>query len=371
MSRKYLPQIKSEEIEFQGIFRISNIVDKTTKSGNPFKSFEIADREGSLSLNQFNIDSTNWVSPEKIEAYGIAYVKFEPSKNNGRTFWNATYVEGVDQAQIDLSELLNFDPTENSRLMKKIIDYIDTEISLSDQPIEARPAETILLSDIATRVAHQYFKDCTLPAAIKMHDETLNGLIRHTYKMMQYAVLMKEALPEVNMPLLLTGILIHDLGKIMEYKTDPFGFASGYTRRGVLITHQIDGARILDSIISEIEQERANYAVIIDDDIADLSIGDYSDYITLDGSCFAYHRSEKDQEIIDLLQHMIVSHHGKPEYGSSVTPKFLEAALLHKIDSLDADVKMFLKAEKDLQPGEVSTRSVFGLDTKVYRPTFR
>jgi 3'-5' exoribonuclease len=132
-------------------------------------------------------------------------------------------------------------------------------------------------------------------AAKKWHHEYQGGLVRHVYEMARIALTMCELFPNLNRDLLLTGVFLHDLGKLEEMT---HGLFTDYTRDGRLLGHLHIGCDMLDRKIR--------------------TLPDFPDYL----------RSE--------LLHFVLSHHGEPEFGSSVRPITLEAIVLHHIDNLDA-----------------------------------
>ena len=73
------------------------------------------------------------------------------------------------------------------------------------------------------------------------------------------------------------------------------------------------------------------------------------------------------EEKSTLLQHMILSHHGEPEFGAAVRPLFAEAELLWQIDGIDSRMEIYREALKDLSVGSFSDR-IFALERRVYKP---
>jgi 3'-5' exoribonuclease len=133
----------------------------------------------------------------------------------------------------------------------------------------------------------------------------------------------------INSDLLFTGVILHDIAKIKEFETNNLGLVTDYTVEGKLLGH--------------------------------ISMG--SEYVAA-----VCDRCSVDPEIKLLLKHMILSHHGKPEHGSAVTPSFLEAELLYICDYTDSRVYMYKEATSNINPGEFSPK-IFGLDNKqIYKP---
>ena len=136
--------------------------------------------------------------------------------------------------------------------------------------------------------------------------------------------------PDVNMEdLLFAGAILHDIAKIGEFEASEQGVVSGYTVRGSLIGHLVDGAMAIEK---------------------------------------AGEKLGTDKNLLMLLEHMIISHHGEPEFGAAVRPMFLEAEILSQLDLLDARIYEFSNAVAPIKPGEFSSRQ-WALDNrKLYNP---
>jgi 3'-5' exoribonuclease len=139
-------------------------------------------------------------------------------------------------------------------------------------------------------------------AAKKWHHEYRGGLVRHCYEMAKIAETMCDLYPELDRDILLTGVLIHDLGKLEEMDHDLF---VDYNNAGKLLGHLQLGCDMLQTRIAAIEN--------------------FPDKLRME------------------LLHAILSHHGSFENGSPVLPKTLEAIVLHHIDNLDAQAAAFTR----------------------------
>lgn len=132
-------------------------------------------------------------------------------------------------------------------------------------------------------------------AAKKWHHEYRGGLVRHCYEMARLAETMAELYPDLDRDVLLTGVFLHDLGKLSEMSHELF---VDYTTEGKLLGHLQIGC--------DMAQEKMR------------AIPGFPEPLRLH------------------LLHMILSHHGELQHGSPVLPKSLEAIVLHHIDNLDA-----------------------------------
>lgn len=166
-----------------------------------------------------------------------------------------------------------------------------------------------------------------IPAARTMHHDFLGGLLEHTCEVLETAKVLAEIYP-CHHELLFAGAIIHDIAKIVEFEQGPTGLVSDYSSRGKLIGHVTLGMSYIESICQQLD---------------------------ING------------EIKYLMQHLVLSHHGLPEYGSPIRPMFVEAMLLHECDVLSAKTREFADAIADLEPGTWSEK-VYGLENvQVYK----
>jgi 3'-5' exoribonuclease len=167
------------------------------------------------------------------------------------------------------------------------------------------------------------------PAAAKNHHAELSGLLYHMKRMLMMAERVCEVYLNLNRDLVAAGVIIHDLEKLNEIEADTLGMASGYSFEGQLLGHLIQGIKSIDRLAEE------------------LGIG-------------------KEKTI--MLEHMILSHHYEPEFGSPKKPLFPEAEILHYLDMIDARMYDMQEALDSTSPGEFSDR-IWTLDNrKLYKP---
>jgi 3'-5' exoribonuclease len=151
-------------------------------------------------------------------------------------------------------------------------------------------------------------------AARNYHHARRGGLVEHTAQMMRVALGIGPLYPQLNLDLLLAGILFHDAGKLWENQLPESGFTMGYDERGELMGHISIGLELVNSLWRKIFSENAE--------------------------AWKNFRPPSDDVRLHLL-HLIGAHHGEPQFGSPVSPKTPEAMTLHYIDNLDARLEMF------------------------------
>ena len=165
------------------------------------------------------------------------------------------------------------------------------------------------------------------PAASKLHHAERSGLLHHTSTMLRMAAHVCEVYPSLDSDLLAAGVILHDLCKITEMAADEIGMVSDYTAEGMLVGHLVQGVAELSRLGQSLHVKK---------------------------------------ETLLLLEHMILSHHDLPEYGSPKKPMFPEAEVLHILDLLDARMFEMNRALATTPPGAFTDR-LWSLDRKLYR----
>jgi 3'-5' exoribonuclease len=146
------------------------------------------------------------------------------------------------------------------------------------------------------------FRKCFLetPGGKAWHHATVGGLVEHTLSMVALANQIAAHYPQIHRDLLISGTILHDIGKAFELSVEP---ALDYTSEGRLLGHITQGVLLVEQKLSEIEGFPS--------------------------------------ELRKQLLHIILSHQGEPAMGSPVKPMTLEALVLHYLDELDSRVSAF------------------------------
>ena len=160
-------------------------------------------------------------------------------------------------------------------------------------------------------------------AARNYHHARRGGLVEHTAQMMRVARQIAPLYPELNLDLLLAGILFHDSGKLWENALPENGFVMSYDELGELMGHISIGLELVNALWRRLSVENAE----------------------------AWKNLSPTSEDVRMhLLHLIGAHHGEPEFGSPVAPKTPEAMALHYIDNLDARLEMFAAGYTTAKP---------------------
>ncbi|MFK7820872.1 MAG: 3'-5' exoribonuclease YhaM family protein [Planctomycetaceae bacterium] len=211
-----------------------------------------------------------------------------------------THIDHVDSAQVNPDD---FHP-ESSREAKKYVERFKEICSQLRPDLKAITdcfqSDEQLMSDFSSA-----------PAGIKAHHAYPGGLVEHTVTMMEVAAKLRDIYPDLDVDLLLVGVFLHDLGKTQELEWETSFL---YSDPGQLIGHMPMAVEMLSAKVAEVHAR-----------------GD----------------AKIEDETVWRLKHMIISHHGTYEFGSSRLPMTPEATALHYIDNLDAKLHEFTRTIHD------------------------
>jgi 3'-5' exoribonuclease len=314
MKKVFLAELKEND-KVDDFFILKNTDAKTDKNGNYYLDLLIGDKSGDMICRKFR--ATN----EEIERAitgNILRIKGMVKEYNGSKNLNAIAIE-VPHEELDFeaTDFVAAAPIPPDIMLEEIKNFIK---KIKDKDIKSLVIEIYKIS----KDKLMYY-----PAAKSNHHAVKSGLLFHMLRMLKSAEALSQVYENLNMDYLYAGILLHDICKLDEMDADEQGVVGDYTMEGKLLGHIIMGIKQIEKTAERLDIER---------------------------------------ETVVLLEHMILSHHYHPEYGSPKKPMFLEAELLHYLDILDARIYDFQNALEGVQPGQFSDR-VWVLDNRnVYCP---
>ena len=299
--------------QIEGFYILKAAVIRTTASGKTYLSGTAADRSGTVDIKVW--DYSGPIS--EADAGKVAKMRGEISEYRGTLQMTVSRIRlaGANDTY-DVGQLVPVAPIDAEKRMSEIQEMID---SIED-PDYRKVAETLFCRH----------RDSlrNIPAAKSVHHSFLSGLLMHTSNMLRTADFLAGMYGNViDRSLLLTGTLLHDLAKEKEFAFSELGLVTEYSLEGELLGHLVMGAQAAAEAAKE---------------------------------------SGMPGEKALLLQHMILSHHGEPEFGAAVRPLCAEAELLSYIDIMDSRMEIYEETLADVLPGEFSGR-VFALDKHIYR----
>jgi 3'-5' exoribonuclease len=292
-------------------FLVINVTKATTTSNVPFLTITLQDKTGT-------IEGKFWDIKPDLEAM-IQPGVFLQVRGDVLLYRQVMQLK-IDQVKLlnpDSLDISDFTITAPIPLPKMEATLKDTIASIND------PHYKKLVSAL---IEDHYQAFIVFPAATRNHHAYTSGLLYHTLSMVDIAEFFISKYPPINRDLLISGILLHDLAKTRELSSP---IITKYTLEGKLLGH-------IHMMASEI------YAKAKQLDIP-------------------------EQHTI-LLQHLVLSHHGKPEFGSAIQPFTKEALLLHMIDDFDAKMTMIDKALETVEPGNFTPRLFTFDDRSFYKP---
>lgn len=293
-----------------GFWLIKTADKKVNVKGAAYLDLVLCDKKGEISGKLWDY---NEFSHGIYQAGDLVKIRGTVTQFNGNDQLRIDRIRKVTEA--DGVNIADFVPTaeySGEMMLGQIMNII---ASVKDE--ELKHLTFALVKDREEKILYW-------PAAFKLHHAIRGGLLYHTLSILKLCESVCSIYPAVDRDLLMCGAIVHDLCKIDEFEISSAGLVTGYSVKGELLGHLVMGA------------------VKIEEKARQLGI---------------------DSEKAMLLQHMVISHHGEPDFGAAVRPMFLEAEILSELDKLDATVNEITSATADLKEGEFSQR-MWALDNR-------
>jgi 3'-5' exoribonuclease len=287
-----------EREEIDDIFLVAEKQLRPNRNGNLYLLMRLMDRTGTVNAMMWNASDR---SGQGFESGDYVRVEGTTQYYNGNLQVIVNRVQPAEPGDVNEEELLQVDRQQTDQLMARVTDLLR---GLKDEHLQ-NLAEAFLLDE-------SLISNLKLaPAGIKAHHAYQGGLLEHVASLMELAYVVAERYEEIDQDLLVMGAFLHDIGKIRELIYDR---GLGYSDEGQLIGHLTIGIEMLDEKIAEAEK--------------------------LSGETFSHETALR-------LKHIIISHHGQPEFGSPKVPMTFEAVALRNLDELDAKIANFRQVIRD------------------------
>lgn len=298
--------------QIEGFFQLQDAYLKTTLAGKPFLSMVLSDCTGTIDAQIW--DYTGPVTSK--DAGAVVKIRGTVSEFKGAMQITVDRLRLIDaNDQYNINDLVPTAPIDVEAVWQKLQEIVDT---LEDQDY------AVICSEMLKRYGE---KVKSIPAAKSIHHSFLNGLLMHTTYMLQTAVFLAGMYESViDRSLLIAGTLLHDFAKCEEFTTSSLGLVTDYSMKGQLLGHLVMGAHEVANVAAELHVP---------------------------------------EEKSVLLQHLILSHHGEPEFGAAVKPLCAESELLSFIDMIDSRMEIYRETLEEIPAGEFSKR-IFALDRRIY-----
>jgi 3'-5' exoribonuclease len=316
MVHKFINEIEPGEA-IKDIYMVKEPILRSTTKGDLYIAMFLCDRTGQMNGRMWQATETVYNTLPKPGFIRIDG-RSELYQNNLQIVVNNISI--VDASKVSIEDFL----ARTSKDTKQMFDEVKKILAgINNRQLKALVGEFLADSKLME-------KFCTAPAAAALHHSYIGGLLEHTHNMLRVAVAILPFYPEVQGDLVLAAILMHDIGKTEELSYD---MAFSYTDSGQLIGHIAKSYLLLNQ----------------------------------KAEALAAKGTKVDEAILDALGHIILSHHGKYEFGSPKLPATSEAFMVNYIDDLDAKLNQ-VTAAIDNEPGDSNwTGYRKPLETRLYR----
>ena len=296
---KFVEREKAGVVEFYAF--VKSCERKSAKNGTFYLDMVLADKDGELVAKLWDFKGD--ILPEVNSV--MKFLGTLQQYNGNDQFIIQKMRPTVESDNINMSDYVKSADYTGNSMLDEVISIVN---GFNDAELKS-----VVLSMLEDNKEQLLF----FPAAEKLHHAVTGGLLYHTLSIIRLAECVCGIYPCIDRELLLSGAILHDIAKIREYTVNSAGIVDGHTVEGMLLGHLVMGAEDVGRKCDE------------------LNISANTKY---------------------LLQHMLISHHGKLEFGAAVRPAFIEAEVLSQLDLFDANMYEMADAVKDVKSGDFTGR---------------
>ena len=299
-------------------FMVKMIGLKTRGNNKIYLDLKLEDKTGKVNSKKWDVADDEKDMLEEIKEGDLVKVKASVTDWQNQKQLRVTRIrKAVDSDGLKLEDFVKAAPENPVHMYEYILDVAK---SMEDEDL--RRVTVRVLED--NREKLMYY-----PAAMRNHHAEFAGLLWHMKRMVMAGLKLCDVYTDLDKDMLAAGVIVHDIEKIHEIHSDLNGVSPGYSFEGQMLGHIVMGIKYLEKLGDELGISR---------------------------------------EKLIMLEHMILSHHYEPEFGSPKKPLFLEAEMLHYLDIMDARMFDMSEALSTAKPGDFSDR-VWTLDNRrLYKP---
>jgi len=316
MKNYFVSQFNTGE-EITDFFMIKNIAIKTGSNKKQYLDVLLGDASGEVSSKKWDIADEEISGLGRLEAGNIVKVHGKVTEWNGLKQLTILRIRkyGADD-DIEISDFIKAAPEPPEEMYTYIMEQA---CSIGDNDLKTLCVGT--LEEYKNKLMYY-------PAAQKNHHAEMAGLLWHIKRMLMSGEKLCDVYTKLDKDLVMAGVILHDIQKMNEICSNQYGISDGYSFEGQLLGHIVQGIKVLDVKMAELG-------------------------------------FPEEKKI--MVEHMILSHHYEPEYGSPKRPLFPEAELLHYLDIIDARLYDMEDALEKTQPGDFSDRIWTLENRRIYR----
>ena len=316
MKERFIADLRPGE-DVTSYFLVKSAAIKVGANHKAYLDLLLGDSSGEINGKKWDVSDEERVGLQRIGENMILKIRALVTEWNGMKQLRIARIRltGAED-QLDMNDFIKAAPEDP----KAMYDYIyRTAEGFRDRELAS------LCTTILQRRKEQLMY---YPAAQKNHHAEMAGLLYHEKRMLMMAERVCQVYTNLDPDLLMAGVILHDIEKIDEIESNELGISPGYSFEGKMLGHLVLGVREIEKIAAElgISHEKAV-----------------------------------------LIEHMMLTHHYEPEYGSPKKPLFPEAEMLHYLDMIDAKMYDMQDVLEKTEPGQFSER-VWTLDNRtLYR----
>lgn len=286
----------------EGFALIKSCDKKSAKNGTFYLDIKIGDKDSEMVAKLWDFKDEVHTFPE---VNTVVKLRGTVQQYNGNDQFIIQRIRPAQDGEYDMADFVKSSDYSGSDMLDSLVRIVNG--------FEDDELKILVLSMLRDNRENLLF----FPAAEKLHHAMTGGLLYHTLSIVRLAECVCSIYPCIDRELLLSGAILHDIAKMREYSVNAAGIVDGHTLEGVLLGHLVMGAEDVGRKCDE------------------LGITPEKKY---------------------LLQHMLISHHGKLEFGAAVRPAFIEAEVLSQLDLFDANMYEMAEAVGGVKAGEFTGR---------------
>ena len=313
----FAPEETISKLEDNIFFMVKAIDVKTGSNNKQYLDLLLSDKTGEITGKKWDITDEEIQKLSAVKTGSLVKIKAQVTEWNGMKQFRVFRIRGaMEQDGLDTSDYVKAAPEDP----REMYDFIMGKAqALGDEDLKKLCVS--VLQDNEEKLLYY-------PAAQKNHHAEFAGLLWHMKRMVMNGEGICRVYTILDPDLVTAGVILHDIEKIREIRSNDMGISDGYSMEGMMLGHIVQGVRELDSRMKDL--------------------------------------GFSDEKRI-MIEHMILSHHYEPEFGSPRKPMFPEAEILHYLDIIDARMFDMEEALDGTKPGEFSDR-IWTLDNrKLYK----
>lgn len=312
MKALYVTGISNEK-EVTDFFMVKSIGLKLGANKKQYLDISLGDKTGEISGKKWDVTDEELVELQTINEGDLVKIRAQVTEWNGTKQLRVMRIRKINGDEgLELGDFIKAAPEAPEDMFQYLLDATE---SMADEDLK----KLCLLSLNQGKDKLMYY-----PAAQRNHHAEMAGLLYHVKRMLMTAERVCQVYDNLDRDLLYAGVILHDMEKLNEINANEWGISDGYSFEGNMLGHIIQGIKVLDKQMEEL-------------------------------------RFPKEKAI--MVEHMILSHHYEPEFGSPRKPLFPEAEMLHYLDMIDARMYDMQDALDATAPGQFSDR-VWTLDNR-------